>query len=163
MLSESDKARWEKMRSLLNRVRYPVLTEWNSMEDQAAAIRYGLQTEKFTAYEFLLLSSDDELKKSILETLVRSASTAHSSIYKNRAVIKLMPRRWVIKHIEPIVNQILTDETDPYLKTEPDEYYRRFAELYDELDDGLLERLLDRAAQHDDPDVKEVAEDFRER
>lgn len=31
MLSESDKARWEKMRSLLNRVRYPVLTEWNSM------------------------------------------------------------------------------------------------------------------------------------
>ena len=73
-----------------------------------------------------------------------------------------MPRKWVIEHIDPIVNQILTDDTDPYVKKEPDEYYRRFAELYYELDDGLLDRLLDRAARHDNPDVVEVAEDFRE-
>ncbi|QDT40158.1 hypothetical protein Pan241w_02140 [Gimesia alba] len=161
MTSEDDKERWTRIKSLHQRAMSVILAEWNAIENQLEVIQYGLQTEHGITFSILLLSQDDDLKKNVFEILVKLASVAHRSIGLNRAVIKTMPRKWVIEHIEPIVNQILSDETDHYVKTEPEEYYRRFAELYSELDDGLLNRLLDRAAQHDNPDVVEVAEDFR--
>lgn len=155
MTSEDDKERWERIRLILNKDRRAMLNAWNSMDDPVEAMRHGLRTEKFTAFEFLLLHCDDELNKSVFEMLVDHASVAHGCIHKNRAIIKMMSRKWVIEHIEPIVNHILTDETDA------EEYYTRFAELYSELDDGLLNRLLDRAAQHDNPAVVEISEDYR--
>lgn len=155
MVSEDDKARWEEIRSLLNRVRRPLLNAWNSMDDRVEAIRHGLRMEDFTAFEFLLFYCDDEIHKGVFDLLVDYASVAHGCIPKNRAIIKMMPRQWVIEHIEPIANQILVDDT------EPEECYRRFAELYSELDEDLLNRLLDQAAQHDNPEVVEVSKDFR--
>lgn len=155
MATEDDKARWEEIRSILNRYRRPMLNAWNSMDDRVAAMRYALQTESFTAFEFLLFYCDDELNKSVFDLLVDHASGAHGCIHKNRAIIKMMPREWVIEHIEPIANRILAEEP------EPEECYTRFAELYSELDANLLNRLLDQAARHDDPTVVEVAKDFR--
>lgn len=155
MVSEDDKARWEEIRSLLNRVRRPLLNAWNSMDDRVEAIRHGLRTEDFTACEFLLFYCDDDLNQSVFDLLVDLASFAHGNIHRIRAIIKMMPRRWVIEHIEPIANQILADEP------EPEECYTRFAELYSELDEDLLNRLLDQAAQHENPEVVEVAKDFR--
>ncbi|QGQ22343.1 hypothetical protein F1728_06505 [Gimesia benthica] len=162
MISNTDKERWARIKSLHQSAMSVILAEWNALEDQLEVSRYGLQTEHGLTLSILLLSQNDDLKKELFETLVKLASVAHRSIALNRAVIKTMPRKWVIEHIEPIVDQILTDENDAYVKTEPDEYYRRFAELYYELDDGLLNRLLDRAAKHDNLDVVEVAEDFRQ-
>lgn len=156
MISDGDKERWETIRSILNRDRRDILNAWNRMDDPVEAIQYGLRTENSTSFEFLLLLCNDELNKSVFDTLVDFASVAHGCIHKNRAIIKMMPRKWVIEHIGPIVNHIITDETDS------EEYYTRFAELYSELDDGLLNRLLDRAAQHDDPGVVELSKDYRD-
>lgn len=162
MVSISDIERWTRIKSLHQRAMSALLADWYAMDDKLEVIRHGLQKDRGLTFQILLLSQDSDLQKNVFESLVKLASVGHRSIGLNRAVIKTMPRKWVIEHIEPIVNHILSDETDPYVKTEPEEYYRRFAELYYELDDGLLDRLLDKAAQHDNPEVVEVAEDFRE-
>lgn len=104
----------------------------------------------------LLIYNDEALKRALFETLVDLASTGHSDIDLVRAVIATMERNWVGEAIRPVVNRIL----DP-LSEDAWEKYRRFAELYELLYPELLSELVARALAHDDPDVREVGDDYR--
>ena len=42
-----------------------------------------------------------------------------------------------------------------------DEEYRRLLELYINIDDHLTEKLVKRALQHEDEDIREAGEDFQ--
>ena len=49
---------------------------------------------------------------------------------------------------------------EPLLADGTDDEYRRFLELYSELDNDLARKLAQRAAQHIDLHVREAGEDF---
>jgi hypothetical protein len=117
----------------------------------------GVPRERGAALRILLLFGYGDLRKQVFPELVEAASVGHVDIGLCRDVIKAMPRRWVLKHIEPIVNRVI--DSDP----NDDEFYQRYAELYLELDDELLRRLIDRAARSESAMVKDVAEDFQRR
>jgi hypothetical protein len=85
--------------------------------------------------------------------LVDAASVGHADIGICRSVIKSLPRRWVRERIEPIVKQLIDASPHDY------EVFRS-AELYDELDDELLARLIRLASSSESDAVRDVAADF---
>ncbi|HCR69943.1 MAG TPA: hypothetical protein DIW23_00735 [Anaerolineae bacterium] len=107
--------------------------------------------EKNTAYYFLNYLKKEEVMQ-LFDVLVSLASTGHSNIKRVRDAILSLPHDWVIKNIEPLVEPLLIDGTD--------DEYRRFLELYYELDKDLTRKLAQRATQHTDPHIKEAGEDF---
>jgi hypothetical protein len=80
------------------------------------------------------------------------ASFAHGSIHVPRAMILSLPREWVLAHIE--------QEAEPFLQDGTYDEYRRFLELYEQLNRDLTLKLARRAAEHSDPDIREAGEDF---
>jgi hypothetical protein len=60
----------------------------------------------------------------------------------------------VIENIESLAQRILE-------RSDEEEEYRRFAELYLELDASLLERHVQAALTHANPEVREVGSDFQ--
>jgi hypothetical protein len=120
--------------------------------DRVSLMREKLMSrEKNTAYYFLPYLNKDELLQ-LFDVLVPLASTAHSNIKRVRDAILALPHDWVIKNIETLAEPLLADGTD--------DEYRRFLELYSELDNDLDRKLAQRAAQHIDLHVREAGEDF---
>jgi hypothetical protein len=66
-----------------------------------------------------------------------------------------MPRPWVLAHVERVAAEAL-DLSDEW-------EYRRLLELADLLDAGLVQRLVRLGLGSGDPNVREAAEDFRDR
>jgi hypothetical protein len=128
-----------------------------TVKDQAETLRraIGIVSQRSAALRILLLFGDGELREHVFPELVDAASVGHSDIDICRAVIKAMPRKWVLAHIEPLVDRVIASDPND------DEFYRRYAELYLELDDELLRRLIDRMAQSESPMIREIAEDFQ--
>jgi hypothetical protein len=134
-----------------------MLEAWLLIEDDAdkeRLLRGALSAprERGTALRLLLLLSD-AYKRAVFDVLVDQASVGHADIALVRIVISSLGRTWLTEHIEPIANRILDDEND-------EECYRRFAELYNDLDRDLLRRLVKKAAASNDPGIIEVAENF---
>jgi hypothetical protein len=74
-------------------------------------------------------------------------------IIRGRAEVLAMPRAWVLAHIEQAAYETLTltDEWE----------YRRLLELFQQLDNGLAQRLVAHGLNSPDADIREAAEDFR--
>ena len=106
-----------------------------------------------TAYYFLPYLHQDEVIQ-LFDMLVPLASTGHSNIKQVRDAILSLPHDWVLHNIEPLAEPLLADGTD--------DEYRRFLELYSELDKDLALKLAQRAVEHTDPHIKEAGEDFIE-
>ena len=122
--------------------------------DRVAAIQKGLQNpgERGTALRLFFYLSLSE-RQSLLDELVDLASVGHSDIELCREAILSLPKGWLLEHIECSVESLLADGTD--------EEYRRLLELYVRIDDRLTEKLVKRALQHEDIDVREAGEDFQ--
>jgi hypothetical protein len=71
-----------------------------------------------------------------------------------REAILSLPKTWLLANIEKSAEGLLADGTD--------EEYRRLLELYIKIDDRLTEKLVKRALQHEDADIREAGEDFQE-
>jgi hypothetical protein len=112
------------------------------------------------ALHWLLLSYDEELRQGLFPHLVDLASVGHSDIGLVRQVIKSMPRQWVIDHISPLAHAVL-DRQAALGAEDRYEEFRRFGELFAELDPSLLRSLIRRAECDADSDVREVGEDLR--
>lgn len=84
--------------------------------------------------------------------LVGLASWGHGSVGYIRKLIHRLPREWVVERVEA--------EAEPQLAEGTYDEYRRFLELYSELDPNLTLRLARRAAAHPDPDIREAGEDY---
>lgn len=109
--------------------------------------------ENNTAYYFLPYLETEEVLQ-LFDVLVPLASTGHSNIKRVRDAILSLPHDWVIRNISPLAEPLLVDGTD--------DEYRRFLELYSELDKDLARELAHRAIQHADPHIREAGEDFLE-
>lgn len=81
------------------------------------------------------------------------SSTSHSFAGAAREIILTLPREFVLANIEQTAEEHLASGT--YDK------YRRFLELYVLLDKNLTKRLVERALDHPDEDVREAGEEFR--
>lgn len=80
-------------------------------------------------------------------------STAHGYAGTIRKIILSLPRDWVLQNIENVAEPFLIDATE--------DEYRRFLELYINLDKGLASRLVKRAIAHPDLDIQEAGRDFQ--
>jgi hypothetical protein len=111
----------------------------------------GQPAQRGTALR-LLLVVDVERRLEVFPELVRLAAVGHSDVGLVREVIGSLPHYWVEANIGREVRPLLDD--GGY------EEYRRLAELLQGLDSGLLSELVDRARRSEDPDIREVADDF---
>ncbi len=69
-----------------------------------------------------------------------------------REIILLLPKEWILSHIEEVVEPILQHDTE--------EEFRRIFELYLNLEKTLAYRLAERAINHPNKEIKEAGEDF---
>jgi hypothetical protein len=121
--------------------------------------RQFLSDEKGTDTDFRFRSGH-EMSDAIpsLDALKDAVSLACQPSYvpkitRGRAEVLAMPRAWVLAHIEQVAyeNLNLTDEWE----------YRRLLELFQQLDIGLVQRLVVHGQKSPDADIREAAEDFR--
>lgn len=101
----------------------------------------------------LLPLLDESIRRHMFPRLVELAAVGHSDIQLVRDVIRSIADDWVQEHIGSEVEKILG--CSPTY-----EEYRRLAELLDLLHSPYLRTLVQRAAQSDDLDIREVASDF---
>lgn len=151
-----DTAAWEEIERVEWQSLSHILSCWKRISSKPEVLTRALQTPgpRGAALRFLLVFQDDDLREQVFPTLVDQASVGHSDIGLCRWVIKTMPRRWVIEHIEPIGLDILK-------RTDGEEEYRRLGELYLELDDRLAERLLKLELSHPNEEIREAGADLQ--
>jgi len=88
-----------------------------------------------TALHLLILVEDDQPKKELLGPLLTLFVQRGDLLA--RSIIKTLPRRWVIEHIE--------EYADKLLESADEEQYRALVGLYKELDRSLISRVVSRA------------------
>lgn len=93
----------------------------------------------------------DGLKR-FFPRLIGLASTVHGGIQTARNLILRIPKDWLLENIERYA--------DPLIEESCEDDYRRFLELYDQIDEGLTRRLAERALCDKDPGVREAGQDF---
>lgn len=122
--------------------------------DRIGLIKKALHnpTERGTALRLIEYLNLEE-RQSLFDDLVDLASVSHSDLELCRKVILSLPKTWLLANIEK--------RTEPLLQDGTDEEYRRLLELYIDIDRELTQRLAIRALQQDDPDIREVGEDFQ--
>ncbi|XWK88347.1 MAG: hypothetical protein U7127_29895 [Phormidium sp.] len=126
----------------------------NSCTDRVAILQKGLQNprERGTALRLFFYLTLPE-RQSLFDELVELASVSHSDIELCREAILSLPKTWLLVNIENSAEGLLADGTD--------EEYRRLLELYINIDKNLTEKLVKRALQHEDADIREAGEDFQ--
>lgn len=109
-------------------------------------------SERATALQLCLYLTESE-RQALFDELVKLASIGHCDIELVRQAILSLPLSWLSTHIETVAESLLEKGTD--------EEYRRLLELYINIDEDLAQRLVKRALQHEEPDIREVGEDFK--
>jgi hypothetical protein len=90
----------------------------------------------------------------LFKELLSLASYGHGLIRSVRGLIFKLPHDWLLAHIEA--------EAEALLQSGDDNTYRRFLELYLDIDHDLTRRLVQRALAHPDEDIRETGQDFLE-
>jgi len=102
---------------------------------------------RMTALALLQKMTVDEQQR-LFPELIQVARAAHGPVGAVREIIRSLPRKWVLAHIEPEVEAILANEAY-------DDYWM-FLEFYQQLDASKALQLARRAAGHADPDIREL-------
>lgn len=108
----------------------------------------GERVASFKAAGDLTLEQQQEL----LPELVAMASWGHGLLNEARTLILKLPRDYVLANVE--------QAAEPILVKGEEEEYRKFLELYTELDKELTVKLAKRAAGHDDEEICEVGREY---
>ncbi len=85
--------------------------------------------------------------------LIDLASSSHADIHLVDEVILSLDRAWVIANIEAAA--------EPALRNEEEFAYRRYLELYTQLDRWLTAGLVARALASAEPGIREAGAEFR--
>lgn len=88
----------------------------------------------------------------LFDDLVKLVSVGHSDIELARQAILSFPLEWLKQNFEPAAYKILEEGTD--------EEYRRSLELMIKFDLEMAKRLVQKSLASDEPDIREVGEDF---
>lgn len=152
MLSTRDSQIWEHLVASYKRY-FSALHEFSSDGvDRVALIRNALRGVDRPVALRLAQHLKEVEHLQLFDSYVCGASSGHSDLEGFRELILRLPRDWVIERIETAV--------DPHLADGTFDEYRRFLELYIDLDRVLTLKLAKRAAAHSDPDIREAGEDF---
>jgi hypothetical protein len=100
----------------------------------------------------LLQRMSNEEQQELFPELVQLARAVHGPVATVRAIIASLPRQWVLRRIDAEIERIL--EGQQY-----DDYWM-FAELLAELDHERAVNLARRAADSDDPEIRELGSDM---
>ncbi len=120
--------------------------------DRVGIIRNALRNaDRHVAITVLSDLPIGELEQ-VFEELVFLASFSHGPIQHIRDQILRLPHDWVLSRIESVA--------EPFLANGTYDEYRRFLELYSQLDLNLVRRLAERAIAHLDPDIREAGDDY---
>jgi len=116
-------------------------------------VKRGLHqpAERTTALRIAAMLSAQQ-KRELLPDLVALASFVHGSTKQAQDIIMSLRRDWLRDNIERYAESIL--KRDDY------EEYASLLELYTRIDRDLVLRLAQHAAQHDDPDIRDVGKGF---
>jgi hypothetical protein len=98
---------------------------------------------------------DQEDLKALLPFLMSHVRSVHGYISYFRRAILSLPKEWLLEHIE--------EAAEPILQSGDDEEYRRFLELYLQINPELTRRLAQRALASSNPNVQEAGQDFMEK
>ena len=120
--------------------------------DRVQLIKHALRSQDRSAAIYVLQHLDNSDLVLLFDELVFLASFSHGALLAIRKTIIAMPRDWVISNINKVAMQFLENGTY--------DEYRRFLELYIELDHDMAFRLAQSASQSQDADVKEAGDDF---
>lgn len=151
-MSTKDAEIWERLVGVY--LKYLMALQEFSADDvdRVALIRSAVAgPNRFVAVKMAQYLKDSEHLQ-LLDTYVAGASTGHSGVDAFRDLILRLPRDWLLERIENAIEPHLADGTE--------DEYRRFLELYTDLDRGLALKLAKRAGAHSDPDIREAGEDF---
>ena len=102
----------------------------------------------------LLLSLDETIPQRLFPALIDLASVGHKDIQLVRKVITAFDKEWLERNLPDQIKRILQPSATY-------EEYRRLAELLVLLQSPLIRTLTEQAARSSDPDIREVADDFR--
>jgi hypothetical protein len=91
----------------------------------------------------------------LLPFLLSQAESIHGYLWAFYSIILRIPRDWLAAHIE--------NAAEPFLRSGDDGTYRRFFELYLDIDVTLARRLAERALASSDADTREAGTDFMEK
>jgi hypothetical protein len=128
---------------------------WVGISDQVETLRRALDNHRGADIALrILLMYGDETKQQLIGSLVRGIAVTNVNIHLYRTVVKSISRRWVLGKFEEVAESYLQDAVD-------EEPYRRLAEFYGEFDDEMLRRLMLRAEESANAEVREVADDFK--
>lgn len=92
----------------------------------------------------------DAVVRYLLELACQSQHVRN--IVLGRTALLSLPRQWIIDHIEPYA--------EPLLRLEDEWEYSRLGELYEQLDEGLVLRLIARGSSSHDDEIRVAAQDF---
>lgn len=127
----------------------------STKEQRVEALRENYQKNR--PLVVLLLQHFVEISdlKELLPFLLSYADSVHQYLFAFRAIVLRIPRDWLAQHIE--------QAAEPILKDGDDQAFRRFLELYFEIDHSLTRRLAERALASSDADTREAGADFLEK
>jgi hypothetical protein len=156
IFSNSDLKLWDSLveaEGAYYSARMKLFTECTSRSNLINLAKYSLCSSRseFTAFRVIALFTTEE-KEQLFNELIGAASTGHSDIEIVREIILSMPKEWLLANIEK--------SSEPFLSNDSYEEYRRFLELYYEIDNNLTLRLAQRAINSSNSDIREAGEDF---
>lgn len=121
-------------------------------ENKIEIMRIALRgKDKKTAIAILKYMNQDDLIL-LFNELVFLASFGHGAVWSIRQAILSIPKDWVLTNIEKV--------SEPLIVNGDYDTYRRFLELYENIDFNLCYRLALRAASSPDSDIKEAGEEY---
>jgi len=142
--SDKDLAIWRRLVDSHQAFTQALTEFFSEGVDRVALVRGALRSEDiFTALHVAAHYMKSSELMQLFDQLVLLASTGHGAVDAVRKIILSLPRDWVLAHIEEAVEPLLRDGTY--------DEYRRFLELYEQLDQNLALNL--RAHQPDPRDL----------
>lgn len=131
-----------------------IANEFLTSSERVQIIRQAIHSADRQVAVRVLEWLDESDIKELFDELLFLASWSNGLVHIARERILALPRDWVLEHVETAAERHLQEGTD--------DEYRRFLELYSELDLSLAQRLAARAAAHDDEHVQEAGLEFLE-
>ena len=154
-ISENDAALWQHYLRAHTEFATAIFHLWSQATNNVEIVRSNLAPETREAALLFATWLSVEEQKELLKEFVYMVAGAYDTKHGYALdIIKSLPREWLISHIEASIEDLL-----PIL--DDNDYYQLLG-LYAYLDRGLELRLLEHIDKHDDPEIREVSEHYRQ-
>jgi hypothetical protein len=161
--TEDSRRLWESLIAAHNKYISIRMKLFASGADIVTLVKSGLlkPSERHEALTIAGLLNEPRKREAFAE-LVWTASWDNGSVQMARQVIDTIDRDWVLEHLPAVVQPVL-DRADGAHPHSDRQEYGHMIDLLARYGSPYLDEVLARALAHPDADVREYAEDFRNR